>query len=399
LSKAVKYYFSCCFSWTKTKTLGHISPVKNQKIKVGVIGARGYTGAELSRILLSHPYVEYKYYFYSPDRSFNFEDLGFNAKIYNSLPKPLSTEVLDDSQFLLGSELDVVFLATPNEVSLELVPKLMKSSVSIIDLSGVYRLDYSDKQKSISQYLKYYKLEHTNTENLSQFMYGLVPFNINKFNSPKGKYYISNPGCYVTSVLMALKPLLLEGLVEAHGIVIDAKSGTSGAGKKAAENLLFSEVYNECLPYKMTSHQHKPEIEMYLNQGLAEKVEFVFTPHLLPIHRGIISSIYTKWASAHKNKADYEKNELIKEAYLKHYSTYPLIKWAWVKESKSILNMKHVVQSPLTQIGFDFDETHLYVFSQIDNLLKGAASQAIENLNLIYKLKPETGLTQFTESL
>lgn len=371
---------------------------QNQKIKVGVIGARGYAGVELSRILLSHPEVEYRYYFYSQGRGFNFEELGFNTRMYKALPRGGNTEDLIKAHSSYLSELDVLFLATPNEVSLELIPYFKKQSIHLIDLSGAFRLNYKDKQQAFNQYLKYYKLNHNQVEMLDRFIFGLVPFNRNQFSRNQASqepkpYWIANPGCYVTSVLMALKPLLLEGLLDPKGIVIDAKSGTSGAGKKAAENLIFSEIYNECLPYKISQHQHFPEIEMFLNQGLSEKVEFIFTPHLLPIHRGLISSIYTQWSVSFKLKSDLEKAQAVHQAYQKYYSDYPLIRWGRVNENKTILNMKYIVETPLTQIGYEIDEDHLYLFSQIDNLLKGAASQAIENLNLMYGLKPETGLT------
>ncbi len=371
---------------------------QNQKIKVGVIGARGYAGAELSRILLSHPEVEYRYYFYSQGRGFNLEELGFNTRMYKELPKGRQSEDLIKVHCTFRSELDVLFLATPNEISLELIPHFNNQSFHLIDLSGAFRLNYEDKQQTRDQYLKYYKLNHNHVEMMDRFIFGLVPFNRNQFlrNRPSQEprpYWIANPGCYVTSVLLALKPLLLEGLLDTKGIVIDAKSGTSGAGKKAAENLIFSEVYNECLPYKISQHQHYPEIEMFLNQGLSEKVEFIFTPHLLPIHRGIVSSIYTQWSEGFKLKSDLEKAQAVHQAYQKYYSDYPLIRWGRINENKTILNLKYVIQTPLTQIGYEIDENHLYLFSQIDNLLKGAASQAIENFNLMYGLKPETGLT------
>lgn len=375
--------------------------MKKQVINAAVIGARGYTGIELSKLLFQHPLVHYAKYFYSQEREFTFEELGFNTKLCKSLPKAHSTLEIEKMNLEVLKDIDVVFLATPNEVSMELVPKLLQSSAHIIDLSGIYRLNYQDKKQSLDRYQKFYKIEHSNIENLDLFSYGLVPFEktFKEKSLNSQRVCIANPGCYVTSVLLAVKPLLLEGLVEADQIVIDAKSGTSGAGKKAAENLIFSEVYNECLPYKISQHQHSPEIKMFLEQGLNKEVKFLFTPHLMPFHRGIISSIYLKATKALQSCQPEEKAQKISQAYHQHFQDYPLVRWDWVKKSKSILNMKHVVGTPLTQIGFEFDEENVYLFSQLDNLMKGAASQAIENLNLIYNLKPETGLTFSTENI
>lgn len=371
--------------------------MKNQLIKVAVIGARGYTGIELSKILLQHPFVEYSKYFYSPGREFNFDDLGFNSKLYNKTPQAISVEEIEKLNLEVLNGIDVVFLATPNEVSMELVPKILKAAVHIIDLSGIYRLSYKDLQTSLSTYQKYYKIEHSNIENISSFQYGLVPFD--KIKKSSQKICIANPGCYVTSVLLALKPLLEAGIVQPVNIVIDAKSGTSGAGRKAAENLLFSEIYNECLPYKVFGHQHGPEIKMYLEKFTDKEVKFSFTPHLMPFHRGIISSIYAKPTDKFLKLGNEEKANLIQQSYEKAFAQYPLVRFDWIKKSKTILNMKYIVGTPLTQIGYEFDEENIYLFSQIDNLMKGAASQAVENLNLIYNLKPETGFVFNTEKI
>lgn len=393
MSKDLKY----SFSWTKAKSVGDIGSVKNQRIKVAVVGARGYTGIELSKILLQHPFVEYSKYFYSPGREFNFDDLGFNSKLYKKIPQAVSVEEIEKLNLEILNDIDVVFLATPNEVSMELVPKILKSSVHIIDLSGMYRLNYQQPQKALEAYQKYYKIEHSNIDNLTFFQYGLVPFS--SFETKAEKNCIANPGCYVTSVLLALIPLMKAGFIQAQNIVIDAKSGTSGAGRKAAENLIFSEIYNECLPYKISGHQHTPEIKMFLEQAIHNEVKLTFTPHLMPFHRGIISSIYTKATDKFQQLSPNEKLQQIHQAYETAFSGYPLVRFDGVKKSKTILNMKYVVGTPLTQIGYDVDEENIYLFSQIDNLMKGAASQAVENLNLIYNLKPETGFVFNTEKV
>ncbi len=199
---------------------------------------------------------------------------------------------------------------------------------------------------------------------------------------------IANPGCYPTCVLMAVLPLLREGLIDPGTLVIDAKSGTTGAGRKGAQNLLFSEVEGECLPYKVGQHQHYPEICKYANQLAATRIDPFFTTQLLSVRRGMIASIYAKTLGA-------ASLERVTACYQKAYENYPLAKClALDSKSASGLSLKRVVGSARVEIRFHLSGNKLTVFSLLDNLMKGAASQAVENLNRIFDYPLNTGLTE-----
>ncbi len=357
------------------------------KIKVGVVGARGYSGQELCRLLTRHSRVELAAIFYNEGKPFTlwnqFPEIQRLAKTLNRT-EPKS---LDLASFLNSSEtLDVVFLATPNEVSMELAEKFLKRGISIIDLSGIFRLNQVKPDVSQSLYSKYYSLEHTCSALLEQARYGLHPFNakqIQTFKSTK-PFLVANPGCYVTSVLMAIIPLLQFGLIDAQSIIVDAKSGASGAGKKANENLLFSELFADFYPYKVLQHQHVPEMEMFLDVFSQQKAKVVFTPHLLPVFRGILSTCYLKWSNTAKSLSIDERRLRVKNAYASTFENYPLVEFGEMKEMQKKISVKAIAGSCITCIGYEMDTDNLIVFSALDNLLKGAASQAVENLNCIY---------------
>ena len=339
-----------------------------KKYTCSIVGARGYTGLELARTLLNHPWVRLTTCFATSD-----------FKLTDHLLEPAAENVqcLSDSQ-ILNSLTDFVFLATPAEVSLELAPKILKAGKHVIDLSGAFRLKKND-------YKKWYNFEHTEPEALAQAVYGLVPWSGPvQLNKPT---LISNPGCYATAISMALLPLLKRGLIDPTTLVIDAKSGTSGAGKKATENLLFTEVDGECLPYKVGRHQHLPEIiealEMFSQNKY--KLDPHFTTHLLPTRRGIIAGIY-----ATAKTSDIKQ---IERAYAEEYFSYPLVKFGLANQTQQQLtSLKKVVGTARTHISFELVGTKLYVFSLIDNLVKGAAGQAVENLNRLLDAPVETGL-------
>lgn len=332
-----------------------------QKIAVGIVGARGYSGNELARILLRHPGVELAACF-AGEKEFSLGDF---------LPEAKKIPVLPTSE-IKNTKLDVLFLAAPAEVSLDLA---VQSSCDVIDLSGAFRL-------SPSEYKEWYKQEHTQTVLLERASYGLSPF----IATSSGKQrLIANPGCYATSVLMALVPLLKANLLELDSIVIDAKSGATGAGRKAAENLLFTEVDGECLPYRVGKHQHLPEIRRWAKELSGVSIDPFFTTSLLPIRRGIISGIYAS-IKAGKDASD------IAKAFHDSYKAYPLVRLSAPElsfpeheiSSKLALSLKSVVGSARTHLQFQTVGNKLYLFSLIDNLLKGAASQAVENMNRLY---------------
>jgi len=338
----------------------------NEKICVSVVGARGYAGLELARILLRHPKVELHSCF-AGEQSFALSDL-----LPEAAAKKVPVHSIDALEANLPA-LDVVFLATPAAASLELAPKILAAGKTVIDLSGAFRLNTAETQQ-------WYGLEKS--ESLAEAIYGLSPFAQPKLIA-KGGTLIANPGCYATAVLMALVPLLKAGVIEENSLVIDAKSGTSGAGRKAAENQLFTEVEGECLPYRVGKHQHLPEISRWAENLGGIAIDPFFTTSLLPIRRGITAGLYAKLKLG--------KSALhVAAAFTKAYGDYPLVRFAPAEgiaanqTMHSALSLKKVVGTARVHLEFEVVGEKLYLFSLIDNLLKGAASQAVENMNSLY---------------
>lgn len=360
------------------------TPPHPHRIPTGIVGARGYSGLELARLLLAHPHAHLAACFATDPAAFR---LG--AEIFapeaDAVPT-LAMSALDAPD--LAKSFHTVFLATPAEVSLELAPKLVAKGVNVVDLSGAFRLAAAD-------YPKWYGFEHTATAALAAAQYGLVPF-AKPFSTRADRgVLVANPGCYVTAVLAALVPLAKGGVIDVDSIVIDAKSGTTGAGKKASEGLLFSEVDGECLPYKIAKHQHFPEIVKYLEAFGGAKASPFFSTSLLPTPRGIIAGIYANLAPG-KTEAD------VNDAFAKAYAGYPLAKVSTLSATPKIASLKRVVGGNSVNIGYAVDATagdgapvKLYLYSLIDNLLKGAASQAVENFNRIVDLPVAMGLVPF----
>lgn len=307
---------------------------KAQPVSVAVVGARGYAGLELAKLLLNHPFAKLETVFATREFSLSNELL---------LKKAESVKCLTDSEIMTHLA-DVVFLCTPTEVSAELAPKIVQAGKTVIDLSGAHRYGGEPAE------------------------YGLSPYCGPKKSNTK---LIANPGCYATAVELALIPLLRHGLIDPDTLAIDAKSGTTGAGRKAQEGQLFAEVDGECLPYRVGQHQHLPEICSAVKAFTGVEIDPHFVTHLLPTKRGIECAIF---ATAKTDKlADIEK------AYQAEYGGYPLVKHGPKYDRLARLSL--VVGTPNTHISYQLVGRKLYVFSVLDNLLKGAASQAIENFN------------------
>lgn len=323
---------------------------KNSKSKmnVAVVGGSGYSGLELQRLLKKHPHVA--------------SVTAFNSQTTSHM-KP--------------TDYQIVFLATPAEVSMELVPEILKAGSKVIDLSGAFRLSQGDV---FENYKTWYGLDHTAQDFLQQAHYGLVPWNKTK----KETNLIANPGCYATAVLMGLLPLLSFGLIDEKTVVIDAKSGATGAGKKASEAMLFCEVEGECLPYKIGEHQHFPEIQQYAQAFGGQFIDPFFATSLLNTRRGIIAGIYAQLGPG-KNPQD------VSSAFQEFYAHYPLVE---VSEeiSREMVSLKAVVGTAKTRIAYKVVGRKIYLYCTIDNLLKGAASQAVENFNLMNQFPVTTGL-------
>lgn len=341
----------------------HLAKRSQVPITVSVVGARGYTGLETVKQLLRHPFAKLTHAFATND---------FSLSQYMQNKKITDVKCLAEKE-LMNHLTDVVFLATPAEASMKLAPEILNHGKKVIDLSGAFRLKKSD-------YQKWYGFTHEQNDLLQSANYGLVPF-ANFSSSP----LVANPGCYASSVLMALIPLIKKDLVQTETIVIDAKSGTTGGGKKASENLLFTEVEGECLPYKIGKHQHLPEIIEAVESFTGVTINPFFTTHLLPTRRGILSSMYMKVKPG-------VTVEQVHEAYAHVYANNPLVFFAESSIQPQLLSLKKVVGTAHTHLSYHLKGDQLFLFSTIDNLLKGAASQAIENFNRLYDLPLATGL-------
>jgi N-acetyl-gamma-glutamyl-phosphate reductase len=343
--------------------------------KAAIIGARGYSGLDLARILLQHPGAELVACF-AGEQTFILSDF-LPEEEARSIPvlnmAELETKAL---------ELDTIFLATPAETSLELTKRIRAikgANAHIVDLSGAFRLDAKGTRD-------WYNMEQDPLAETAVF--GLSPFS-RKHENAGSPQLVANPGCFATSILMALVPLLNEKVVSADRITIDSKSGATGAGKKAQERLLFTEVADECLPYRIGKHQHLPEIIRWTKAFTGHSIDPFFATHLLPVRRGIISALYLELLPG-------KDLSHVQAAFEKAYTFYPLVKFG---QSEGLLKLKKVCGSGRTHIQFQAAGNKLYVFSLIDNLMKGAASQAVENFNLLHGYPVELGLRNLEGNL
>lgn len=334
------------------------------KLTCAVVGARGYSGLELVRHLLNHPLV-------SVTEAYASKTFSLEQEIEHPLVKNI--KVAGEDQ-VLSSQADVIFLATPPEVSLRLVPEFLKLKKKVIDLSGAFRL----QKHNVADW---YSFATPAPEVMAKAHYGLVPF---AKPCPEGSF-ISNPGCYATAIQMALVPLLRKNLIDASMIVVDAKSGASGAGRKAQESLLFTEVNGDCRPYRIGKHQHLPEIQEGIENYTSSAVNLFFSTHLLPVNHGILASIYAK--------ANTTSIAEVTAAYDEAFAGYQFAKWGQLEGNPQLASLPKVVGTPMTRISYELRDNKLYVFSTIDNRLKGAATQAIENLNRWMDFPAHAGLS------
>jgi N-acetyl-gamma-glutamyl-phosphate reductase len=355
-------------------SMGNESKSMQNIHNVAIVGARGYSGLELARILMNHPSAKLTHCF-ATQNNWKLSDYFENSEASN-------VKISDMNEIeTVAKDLHTVFLATPAEVSMELAPKLLAKGVNVIDLSGAFRLP-------VDLFEKFYAHKHSAPELLEKAQFGLLPW-AGPLKAERGAKLIANPGCYATSVFMALLPLIRGKAIKPETLVIDAKSGATGAGKKASENLLFTEVEGECLPYRVGKHQHLPEICHYTKAFAGIEIDPMFTTHLLPVRRGIISGIYARLNPSFGQGAEAETK--IASLYKEAYSGYPLVNMG--KAQGSLLSLKRVVGTARTQISYTVEGDKLYVFSALDNLMKGAASQAVENFNRLLDQPLASGLT------
>ncbi|MBT2699938.1 N-acetyl-gamma-glutamyl-phosphate reductase [Bacillus sp. ISL-40] len=337
-------------------------------MKVSIIGTTGYGGGELFRILHHHPVFRIQSVHTTRDELPLYEEFPHLNGITN-----LKLEHIDAGEIAKHS--DIVFIAAPSGVSSKLVPAFADTGIQVIDLSGDLRLTNGE------MYRKWYKHEPVDSHLLKKAVYGLSEWNKEKIIDAK---LIANPGCYSTATLLGLAPVVKEGLIDPDLIIIDAKSGASGAGRSVSKSLLFSEINENFRIYKVNEHQHIPEIEQQLNLWNAGVSPITFNTHLLPITRGIMATIYVKLTE--KMSTD-RLIELYKEQYLRS----PFVR---IRKKGYFPSVKEVAGSNYCDIGLHVDERtgRLTIVSVIDNLMKGAAGQAVQNANLMNGLDEKTGL-------
>jgi N-acetyl-gamma-glutamyl-phosphate reductase len=332
-------------------------------VPVGIVGFRGYSGAEAVRLLSNHPHCE-------PVLLEHRADAGEDAKL---LRKAGIRRAPSTPEAVKGEGLKAVLLATPPEVSMDLTPKFLAAGVIVIDLSGAFRLQTAERYKH------WYKEAHTAPELLSEAVYGLPEYNRDQVRRAR---LISNPGCYPTAANLAIRPLVDAGIMELQaGIVCDAKSGVSGAGRKASLKSSFCEVTENFSAYSILNHRHVPEV---LRTSGIEEAQFSFTAQLIPIDRGILETIYFRMARPVTGAE-------ILAIYEKQYANEPFVR---LYEAPHVPDLHAVRRTNFCDIGVVADPVsgRCVVVSAIDNLGKGAAGQAIQNLNLALGLSETAGL-------
>ncbi len=339
-----------------------LKSVLKADLKVAVIGPTGYTGHEIIRILLKHPKVKIKLLVGNKSKDKYISDI-FTSFSHINLPK---IKNLKTANF---SKIDVVFSCMPSG-NLDKIIHLVPKDVAVIDLSADFRI------KDIKLFEKYYE-KHQNPKYLKKFTYGLTEFNRNKI---KNSTYIACPGCYPTSILIPILPLIKKNIISINDIIVDSKSGISGAGRNIKQDLIFSENYNSFKAYGEGNHRHIPEIESFIYDLTFKKVNIIFTPHLIPINRGILSTIYLKGNAL-----------LIQKTLLEYYKKESFIK---INNLGELPKISDVIGTNLCKVGVikHNKKNHVIITSVIDNLIKGASGQAIQNMNLIFNLPEELGL-------
>jgi len=336
-------------------------------MKVSVIGATGYTGAELVRILSRHPEVELVSI---TSQTFAGKKI---SEIYPFLSTDLVCEELDIDK--IASSSSFVFTALPHKTSMEIVGELYLRGKRVVDLSADFRL------KDPALYEKWYGVSHSKRKLLHEAVYGLPELYREKIREAR---LVANPGCYPTSIILALAPLLKSHLIKEESIIVDAKSGVTGAGRKLTLATHFPEINENFYPYKVEGHRHLPEMEQELSRLAGTQVKVTFVPHLAPLNRGILSTCY---ASLKR----YTKVEKILRIYRDFYKDEPFVE---ILEKGKVPRISDVATSNRCRIGLAVDERtdRIIVISAIDNLGKGASGQAVQNMNIMCGFKEDEGL-------
>lgn len=340
-------------------------------VKVGIIGATGYAGAELVRLLLAHKKIEIIWY-----GSRSYIDKKY-AEVYQSMFQIIEDVCLDDNMEELSNQVDVIFTATPQGYCASLLTEEILSRVKVIDLSADYRI------KDVKVYEEWYQIQHKSPQFLEEAVYGLCE--INRENIKKARI-VANPGCYPTCSFLSIYPLIKERLIDPFSLIIDAKSGTSGAGRGAKVNNLYCEVNENIKAYGVAGHRHTPEIEEQLTIQAGEEVKISFTPHLVPMNRGILVTAYANL----NQDVTYEE---VKAVYDRYYKEETFVR---VLEKDVFPETRWVKGSNYVDVGFKIDSrsNRIIMMGSMDNLIKGAAGQAVQNMNIMFGMKETEGLMQ-----
>lgn len=338
-------------------------------IKVGIIGSTGYAGQEIVRILLQHPEAEIVWY---GSRSYIDEKY---SSVFGNMVDLVDEKCLGEDMDALAAQVDVIFTATPQGLCSKLVNEKILSQTKIIDLSADFRI------KDVAKYEQWYGITHPSPQFIDEAVYGLCEVNREQIRSAR---LLANPGCFPTCSTLSIYPLAKEGLIDMKTVIVDAKSGVSGAGRGAKVQNLYCEVNESIKAYGITSHRHTPEIEDQLSYASGETVTINFTPHLVPMNRGILT---TSYATLKQSVSSEEVRKIYQKYYGQEYfvrvldpGVYPETRW--------------VEGSNFVDVNFKIDERtgRIIMLGAIDNVVKGAAGQAVQNMNLMFGLEENTGL-------
>lgn len=340
-------------------------------MKVGIIGATGYAGGELVRLLMGHPQAEIVWY-----GSRSYIDKKY-YEVFQNMFQIVDSKCLDDNMEELAAQADVIFTATPQGFCASIINEEILSKVKVVDLSADFRI------KDVKVYEEWYKITHKSPQFIDEAVYGLCE--INREDVKKARL-VANPGCYPTCSTLSIYPMVKEGLIHPNTIIIDAKSGTSGAGRGAKVDNLYCEVNENMKAYGVSTHRHTPEIEEQLGYAAGEKVVLNFTPHLAPMNRGILVTAYASL----KKEVTYDE---VKAVYDKYYGTEKFVR---VLDKDVCPQTKWVEGSNYVDVNFklDFRTNSIIMMGAMDNLVKGAAGQAVQNMNLMFGLEESMGLCQ-----
>ena len=343
-------------------------------IRVAILGPTGYTGLHLIQLLSNHPHAHITYLATQRDELPDITD-EFPQLLGRIEPPIAQCQPIDAKA--MAEQADIAFLALPHRAAMSYVPQLLDAGLRVIDLSADYRLS------DAAMYKRVYEQEHTDPDNLAEALYGLPELFRRQL---AGATLIANPGCYPTVSALAIAPLLQRSLVKPDGIIINAASGVTGAGKNPESHLHFSEHNESFFPYgQIGGHRHQPEINQVLSTVAGRDVDVLFVPHLLPIDRGILATIYLEPADD-----DVTHDDLI-EAFVDAYADEP-----FVRVRQTLPNVKHVAGTNFCDVAIRMTETgsgrRVIAFSAIDNMIKGAGGQAIQNMHIMFELNEAAGL-------